>query len=42
MDIEVNSSTINSLMIEGLTNKIPLIDIFILLSKQVNDIKKIN
>ena len=41
MDIEVNSSTINSLMIEGLTNKIPLIDIFILLSKQVNDIKKI-
>ena len=41
MDIEVNSSSINSLMIEGLTNKIPLIDIFILLSKQVNDIKKI-
>ena len=41
MDIEVNNSSINSLMIEGLTKKIPLIDIFILLSKQVNDIKKI-
>ena len=41
MDIEVNDSTINSFMIEGLSKNIPLIDIFILLSKQVNDIKKI-
>ena len=41
MDIEVKDSSINSFMIEGLSKKIPLIDIFILLSKQVNDIKKI-
>ena len=41
MDIEVNDSAINSFLIEGFSKNIPLIDIFILLSKQVNDIKKI-
>ena len=41
MDIEVKDSAINSFLIEGFPKNIPLIDIFTLLSKQVNDINKI-
>ncbi len=41
MDIEVNDSTIDSFMIEGLSQKTPLIDIFVLLTKQLKGIKKI-
>ena len=41
MNRDVKDSTINSFIIEGLSTKTPLIDIFILLTKQVNDIKKI-
>ena len=41
MDVDVKDSTINSFIIEGFTKNIPLIDIFTLLTKQVDDIKKI-
>ena len=41
MEVEVKDSSINSFLIEGFSKNIPLIDIFILLTKQVNDINKI-
>ena len=41
MDVEVKDSTINSFLIEGFQKNIPLIDIFTLLTKQVDDIKKL-
>ena len=41
MEVDVKDSTINSFIIEGFTKNIPLIDIFTLLTKQVDDIKKI-
>ena len=41
MDLEINDSTIDSFIIEGLSRKTPLIDIFVLLTKQLKGIKKI-
>ena len=41
MDVEVKDSTINSFMMEGFPKNMPLIDIFTLLTKQVNDVQKI-
>ena len=41
MDVEVKDSTINSFLIEGFHKNIPLIDIFTLLTKEVDDIKKL-
>ena len=41
MEVEVKDSSINSFLIEGFSKNIPLIDIFILLTKQVNDNNKI-
>ena len=41
MEVEVKDSSINSFLIEGFSKNIPLIDIFILLTKQVNYINKI-
>ena len=41
MDVELKDSTINSFLIEGFQKNIPLIDIFTLLTKQVDDIKKL-
>ena len=41
MEIEINDSTIDSFIIEGLSKTTPLIDIFVLLTKQLKGIKKI-
>ena len=41
MDVEVKDSTINSFMMEGFPKNMTLIDIFTLLTKQVNDVQKI-
>ena len=41
MDVEVNDYAIDSFIIEGLSQKTPLIDIFVLLTKQLKGIKKI-
>ncbi len=41
MDVEVNDYVIDSFIIEGLSQKTPLIDIFVLLTKQLKGIKKI-
>ena len=41
MEIEINDSAIDSFLIEGVSRKIPLIDIFVLLIKQLKGIKKI-
>ena len=41
MESEVNDSVIDSFIIEGLSKQIPLIDIFVLLTKQIKGIKKI-
>ena len=40
MDVEVNDYAIDSFIIEGLSQKTPLIDIFVLLTKQLKGIKK--
>ena len=41
MELEINDSSINSFIIEGLSREAPLIDIFVLLIKQLKGIKKI-
>ena len=41
MEVEKNDSVINSFIIEGLSNKTPLIDIFVLLTNELKGIKKI-
>ena len=41
MELEINDSSINSFIIEGLSRETPLIDIFVLLIKQLKGIKKI-
>ena len=41
MEIEINDSVIDSFILEGLSRKTPLIDIFVLLTKQLKGIKKI-
>ena len=41
MELEVNDSVIDSFIIEGLSKQTPLIDIFVLLTKQIKGIKKI-
>ena len=41
MDVEVNDSAIDSFILEGLSQKTPLIDIFVLLTKKLKGIKKI-
>ena len=40
MELEINDSSINSFIIEGLSRETPLIDIFVLLIKQLKGIKK--
>ena len=41
MEVEINDSAIDSFIIEGVSRKTPLIDIFVLLTKQLKGIKKI-
>ena len=41
MELEINDSAIDSFIIEGLSRKTPLIDIFVLLIKQLKGIKRI-
>ena len=41
MELEINDSVIDSFIIEGLSETTPLIDIFVLLTKQLKGIKKI-
>ena len=38
----MNDSSIDSFLIEGISRKTPLIDIFVLLTKQLKGIKKNN
>ena len=40
MEVEKNDSVINSFIIEGLSNKTPLIDIFFLFTNELKGIKK--